>query len=619
MNIALINMPFGALAMPSLGLTQLKAALDREFGADIDVTIHYLNIEFAAYFGNLDHYRHACSDRGFLTGIGDWFFRQLAFPDAEDTTEAYLNRFYFDDSPATRALRDFMIEKRAGAGRFLDAAARDHGLDTADIIGFTSLFSQTVASFALARHLKQMSPAVTTVVGGAACEGPAGREFADRVDAIDYIFSGPATDTFLTFVRHWLTGERNACDRIDGVLSRRNRCAEAKGGTADPDTRPVVALRSKNADSISPLPLDYTTFLAALERHYPEGGPRPVLLFQTSEGCWWAERQPCRFCGLNGMCGRFRALPAKRALSTIRSLFRYAPRVAFLQAVDNVLPPGYPETVFTRLEPPPGLAIQYEVRPALTEAQIAALCRGGVTRIQPGIESLCTSTLACMHKGLTAFDNIQFLKACSRYPIELDWNLLLFAPGEAKDTWQHYLDLIPRLAHLHPPRGAFPVNYVRHSSYFGRAGDYGLDLEPQDFYALTYPFDAMAVRNIASHFVDRRADAERLDRALDALNDAIRTWRRRWLSEDGLGEARLCLLAEDDRTMVYDSRRGRAVTYAIGAMEASLLAFLDHPRSEAEVAAHAPDAAAHLGHFRQRELLFEEDGQLMSLLCRPSP
>ena|ERR1700689_5442459 len=38
-----ISIPFGAIHIPSLGLTQLKTVLAREFGTDARAEIHYLN------------------------------------------------------------------------------------------------------------------------------------------------------------------------------------------------------------------------------------------------------------------------------------------------------------------------------------------------------------------------------------------------------------------------------------------------------------------------------------------------------------------------------------------------------------------------------------------------
>jgi len=51
----------------------------------------------------------------------------------------------------------------------------------------------------------------------------------------------------------------------------------------------------------------YGSFLDALETNFPDGAVEPLLLFETSRGCWWGERSHCTFCGLNGLDLAYRA------------------------------------------------------------------------------------------------------------------------------------------------------------------------------------------------------------------------------------------------------------------------------------------------------------------------
>ena len=95
-------------------------------------------------------------------------------------------------------------------GAFLDTLIEKHQLGEAAIVGFTSLFFQTMASFAMARRIKKLSPQVVTVMGGAGCETEMGFEFARQIEAIDYVFSGPALETFPAFVEKKLDGDSGA-------------------------------------------------------------------------------------------------------------------------------------------------------------------------------------------------------------------------------------------------------------------------------------------------------------------------------------------------------------------------------------------------------------------------
>ena len=49
---------------------------------------------------------------------------------------------------------------------------------------------------------------------------------------------------------------------------------------------------------------------------------------------------------------------------------------------------------------------------------------GGMTSIQPGIESLSTRVLQVMQKGVSAAQNIQLLRWCGEVGINVAWNLL---------------------------------------------------------------------------------------------------------------------------------------------------------------------------------------------------
>jgi len=312
MRVVLINMPFAALETPSLSLTQLAAVLRDGDGGRIRTETLYLNIDFARYIGAPAQYAHALSGTGFMTGIGDWFFRQVAFPDADDNRDAYFARYYYADDAATAEQRRFIDTKRQGAAAFLDELIAIYRLADADVVGFTALFSQTVASFAMAERLKCVNPDIVTVIGGAACEGVMGREFAARVPQIDYVFCGPALVSFPAFLRCLLEGDEEGPARIDGVFS----AVPAPAG---------VAPAGADLDIETPVPLDYGPFLDKLEAAFPDGSVRPCLLFETSRGCSWAETSACTFCGLNGIRRAYRSMTPHTAIETIRSLFAWVP------------------------------------------------------------------------------------------------------------------------------------------------------------------------------------------------------------------------------------------------------------------------------------------------------
>lgn len=606
-RICLVNMPFAPLEAPSLALAQLKAALAAAHGGRVGVTIHHLHHEFLGFTGGVDAYQRFGSAQGRLSGVADWFFRQAAFPDADDNTGAFLDRFYFDAADAEAgAMRAFLAGRRPQLEAFLDRLIERHRLHEAAVVGFTCLFHQTMASFALACRLKRRNPRVVTVAGGAACEHDMGREFARRIQQLDYVFSGPALVSFPEFVGRLLAGDRAGCARIDGVFCRANA---GPGGAA---VGPLGAELDIDRDR----PLDHGGFLASFERHVPPGRLAPMLPFETSRGCSWGQRRACSFCGLNGMTMRHRVMAPERALARIRALHRHAPRCRFFLAVDTIVPEAYFEHVFPALTPPPGTAILYQARPVLTARQLELLCRAGVLVVQAGIEALSSATLRLMRKGTTAPGNLLFLRRCSRLPLlRVEWNLLVGSPGESEETLAGYLDLLPRLAHLPPPGGAFPVSFDRFSHYFLHPAEHHLALEPHEFYHFCWPLPAEAVRNIACHFVDRHADPDRLNHWLDRLNAAVARWHARHHGHDGHPPARLELAGDAGAPVLLDSRDGTPRRLPLAPEAAALLAFLAHPRRRAEIDARCGrDAAARLlATLRPLGVLFEEGNTVLSL------
>lgn len=612
-KISLVNMPFANLKLPSIALTQLRSVAEQELGDQVRVRVLYLNHEIAHYLG-LDLYQRIA---GALTannsGLGDWFFRQAAFPDLADNAEQYFQRYFPARSEESEQTRQLLMSKRAGLSRFLQRLIVKHQLDQEDLVGQTSMFAQNTGCFALARGIKDRRPQVVTVMGGANCEAPMGAELARHVEAMDFVFSGPALASFPRLVRHLMAGEAEECHRIQGVFSRRNADSELlRGQGAIGRELPIDV----------PVALDYDSFLDDLEKSFPNGRIAPNLTFETSRGCWWGERAHCTFCGLNGGTMMYRAMPPAQALELLQSLFaRYGERCARFESVDNIMPREYLTEVFPHLTPPPGVALFYEVKADLKEREMEILSRAGVTEIQPGIEALATSTLKLMRKGTTSFQNVSFLKNCVRFGIAPSWNLLIGFPGETEDVYRKYLADLPSLVHLPPPSGAFPVRFDRYSPYFTRAAEYGLELEPYDFYRAIYPFGDESLRNMAYYFADRRY-AEYVDHLITwqgRLTAAVARWHERWQGADGGLAPELTLVRAASGLRVRDTRSGQLAEHALGKLGARILELLNVNGSRpADIVRHAgageAETMAEVERLRSLDLLFAEGERLSSLV-----
>ena len=614
LKVSLINMPFAALQFPSIALTQLKAVAESRFGDRVRVRILYLNHEFAQYLG-VELYQVMNTVQASTSGLGDWLFHSLAFPNQQDNTEAYFKRYYPQRSPAMEMRRRMLRDKQQGLARFLEGVISKHRLASEDVVGFTTMFAQNAASFAMARLIKKHNPAVTTISGGANCEAPMGRELARNVLALDYVFSGAALVSFPEFLERRLAGDVEGCERIRGVFSKRNT-EQLQGHDAVGPELPIEV----------PVPLDYDEFLVEVSRNFPSGRIEPVLLFETSRGCWWGERAHCTFCGLNGGTMAYRAMPTDQAIALFESLFaRYAKRCKRFDAVDNIMPREYLTEVFPQVKAPPGVSIFYEVKADLKEREMKVLGRSGVNQIQPGIESLNSGTLKLMRKGVTAFQNIRFLKHCLRYQIVPAWNLLIGFPGEKEDVYRKYDADMPLLFHLHPPTGAFPVRFDRYSPYFTRAAEYGLSLSPYDFYRYIYPFPEEVLTNLAYFFEDRNYAAEYLSKMVlwqDRLGKGVSRWIERFNSFDSRPRAVLSLEPEAHGAVIRDTRSGELVLHEVDEMESRILSYVDSngwriADIPQHVGAEEASVASRIGRLRSLGLLFEEGDRVISVVMLP--
>jgi ribosomal peptide maturation radical SAM protein 1 len=502
-----------------------------------------------------------------------------------------------------------IAEKRPTLGAYLDELITKYELDKAQIVGLTSMFMQNVANFALAKRLKERNPGVITVIGGANCEFPMGRVIAERIEHIDFVFSGPALKSFPQFVQYCLDGDVSKCRSIRGVMSK---------GSPLPASATDIVGEELSIDT--PIELGYEDFLSRFDEYFANTDLKPILPFETSRGCWWGQRSHCTFCGLNGATMAYRAMKPELAIEQFKTLFQYSGKVSMLESVDNILPKNYFKDVLPLIETPSNMRIFYEVKADMKEEDFVVLAKAKVNRIQPGIESLATSTLKLMKKGTTALQNINFLKMCVMYGIKPAWNLLVGFPGEGADVYRRYLDFLPSLTHLDPPTGVYTVRFDRFSPYHKQAGSYGLDLSPMDFYSFIYPFDESTMQDFAYYFTDRNLLAEYFISAvkwLGKLQAAVKQWHERW--EDSNRSLPPRLEFENDSDVIYDSRSGSAVQYRVEPSVKALLNYLSKPTRIDEIAKvfspeYGPDLSNHIDFIKRKGLVFMEEDRIISLV-----
>src|SRR6266540_5020114 len=133
-KIALVNMPFAALRLPSIALTQLRSVIATNFPGEVEAEVYYLNHDFVEYFG-FDVYNWISSSvKATVSGVGDWLFREVAFPHLEDNANTYLKRH----SWLLQAERGFLLSQdrlRGGLDGFLDELIERYQLHHCSVVG----------------------------------------------------------------------------------------------------------------------------------------------------------------------------------------------------------------------------------------------------------------------------------------------------------------------------------------------------------------------------------------------------------------------------------------------------------------------------------------------------
>ena len=611
-TVLLVSMPWRTPSVPSLALATLRPLLARAGIASEELYGTLLFPRTDNPFAHMDLFSTflfvpALHPPGAPEATPDALFdlARARFAD-EVLSHASLGL----DAPETRAAlrEDFARAETCLARCFERVAAGDH-----DIVGFSLTFeTQAAASLALARRIKAALPEKRVLFGGAACIGETGAALARAFPEIDAVCTTEGEDVIVPLVRA-LRGDPGDLSHVPGVAYRA------------PDGRVRTTPAPPRVDDLDALPEpDYDDFIAAHAES--DWADLPVdLLFETSRGCWWAEKRPCHFCGLNAYGHTFRTKSPERAFDELTGLHTRYPTAKRLMATDNALDRGYLDTLMPRLagwnrsaERP--LRLLFELRTQLRREEIATLAAAGVAYVQPGIESFDDELLRRMNKGGTALGNVQLLKGLLEHGVQPLYNVLLDIPGEEAAHYDAMTALVPFIEHLPPPGGVLRMILMRHSTYWRDASRFGLrEVRPKPYYDTLYPTSPENRAALAYHF-DFDLDAppepalvgarERFYRAAVAWQDGWQPWRA-------------FRLQRDERTAFAVDRRRWPVTAApLAGAALAAYEFLDRTRPAGALERHQPDCEpaflrCSLAVWRHRRWLVEDTrGRSLAVLPR---
>jgi ribosomal peptide maturation radical SAM protein 1 len=529
-DVLLVVPPFGAPYFPFLGVSIL-AANARKLG--IRTHIYYANLDFAALVGP-EVYEHVAYSYDALLN-SEAIFASAAFPGISDPAPylSFRQQNIIRQEPLiwkeiTEDEYRFCLDKR---NTFLEQATDKILAAKPEIVGLCSMFQQNMASIALARRIKQTSPDVLTVMGGAGTHLPMGQALAQVADPIDCIFTGEADDAFPRFCRQYMDGSMTDIPKLVncGIF---HQLDELPIPDFDDYMQQLAGLQSGNL-----LPADYPY----------------TIYFESSRGCWWGDKNHCRFCGMNADGMAYRNKSAQRVVSEIETLARRY-RIKKITSTDCIMPERFAEEVCPELAKcDHAFDLQYEVKANLKPQQLDWLKRARINTIQPGVESLCTDILKLMNKGIDAIQNIGLLRNCISRQIVARWHLLFGVPGEKREHYLRMFKILPMIAHLQPPVYLAQIRLDRFSPYFEHPHEYGISnirINPA-WYHLYPPgtkVDDLIYRFESDWHTEFLDDKE----LLGNLYELVGQWKTPWL--DGNPPELSGITLPNDQGLIYDTR-----------------------------------------------------------------
>lgn len=506
MDVLFAVLPFADPSMPTLGVSLLQAAIQRD---GFSSKIRYFNVDFVETLG-VDPYRRIANSFPPESLIGEWFFAECVFgkdiPHENDYIDNILNRY-----PEAAALAPELRAARRKASSFVDQCVAEIRALSPSMVGFPTTFHQTCAGLAVAKRLKELPSPPIVIFGGANCEGEMGYTMVRNFPWVDFACTGEGDFAFPHLVKQLLRDGNNGS--VPGIASR------ATVKLTEPDHTEMV----EHMD-VLPIP-DFGDYFERIRRAPWAEGIDVHLLLETSRGCWWGAKKHCTFCGLNGSTMSYRSKSPERAYDELTQLSaRYETKR--VECVDNILDNRYITTVFPRLaESHLGIELFYEVKANLRLDQLRQMRAGGMTSIQPGIESLSSSVLQLMQKGVSAAQNIQLLRWCGEVGINVAWNLLGGFPGEDPNEYRRTAEIIPLLVHLQNPASCGRFRLDRFSPHFTRPESLGIHrIRPMPAYFYVYPLGRRELMRFAYYFDFDYKDGRDPDTYIRCAVEEVHKW-----------------------------------------------------------------------------------------------
>jgi ribosomal peptide maturation radical SAM protein 1 len=597
-DVLLICMPFDHLYRPSLHLSLMKAGLNEN---GISAEVRYETLQFAKRIGSVMYVLIANEDPRQFSLVGDWLFSSALF-DQNVNEDRFINEILRRNHP-----EDFVQETlntKEQVPPFLQDCVQLIVDRRPRVVVFATLADQitrhTISSLALSKLIKQQIPEIFTIIGGPNWDASMAVESIKQFQFLDAVIAGEMDQILVKLVQRIIDSKKIL--ELPGVYLQNAPPPKIK------QTPPVHDLNAL------PIP-DYEDYFDQLHSAHLDHYDPPRIVFETSRGCWWGQKNQCTFCGLNGNSIAYRSKTPERALHELVHLTEKHPGVS-ISAADWILDMKFFKNFFSELaQRNLNLDLFYEVKSNLSKQQLRLLRDAGVRTIQPGIESFSTRILQLISKGCTGLQNIQTLKWCKELGIETSWLMLFGFPNEPSEEYAKITKWIPLIHHLDPPAYCGPFHLDRFSPYHSNPEKYGIqNIKPLDAYNYIFPFDENSISNLAAFF---SYDGDHVPAYTTDLTIETQKWYESSAQSD------LFSVLQDDQLLIWDLRSADKTELTIlFSLEKNLYQFCDSVRTLTELRKQSQElgwplkedeVAEKLQPMIDRGLMIKDDDSYLSL------
>jgi ribosomal peptide maturation radical SAM protein 1 len=415
-HVLLIALPWPRLENVSIQLGTLKAYLKAN---NINVAARYYYKDIRDFIGE------KALDLIVKHDLQQYGFAALLFPRKRKNIEAFFKKIL----PTTFDFNKYLVSLREYATAVVDDILKV----SPKLVGFTTTFFQLIPSIYVAKEIKKENSDIKVVFGGANLN----RKFAigclELFDCIDYIIIGEGEQTLLELACA-IKDPTLKLGNILGLVYREGRKIKVT------PRRPLI----KNLDML-PVP-DFSEYFSHTVGHSKP--PYPKIIIEASRGCFYGN---CLFCNLNCQWNNsYRQKSDEKVIEEIKHQVRRYKTLSFMFCDTNI---SNRKRLFEKIaQLDMDLEIYAEVSGhGVTKPFFETLKVAGIRQIQIGTEALSNNLLRLLNKGVDVMRNVEMLKWCAEYGIDVYYNLMYDIPGESEEDIEITIKTIQFVKYFQPP------------------------------------------------------------------------------------------------------------------------------------------------------------------------